>query len=327
MQQKNIIVKKIVYPKSTEQLIERLKLKDLKICDVNSAKEILFKMGYSSIKKYRTPVYDNKTKKYIYKSSIEDIYKIYEFDMDLKMLFLKYFLSIENLFRDSYNFLVYYKINSKNAMARNNFDCSKNKNNTSNFNDFKMSSEKNAKNRVKWIAMYINEGYEIPSWLLFDSFNMGFISKYYDFLDHSLKKEISKYISDKRNIFIKNKWILSFLKSLTCARNLCVHNEPLFSNVDYEIMKDSVKKFMPLYSKKNKNEYEQCGSIGLFSYVIIFKYLLSKKEFEDFFKGFINILKKFKKNISKQIFRQVVAIMKIPSNYKKIVSMDVNNHE
>ena len=326
MQEEKRDVMKKIYPKSIDQLIDRLRLKKLKIGNVDFAKKIIYKVGYSGIKQYRLPLYDINKREYIKNATINDIKIIYEFDLDLKMLFLKYFLVIENLFRDAFNYIVYEKIKTKSPMSRDLFNCKGQSKDIGNFNIFRKECEKNARNRIKWNARYLKEGYEIPSWILFDSFNMGYISKYYEFLEWDYKKSISEYISENRKINIKAKWILSFLKSLKYARNLCVHNEPLFSNIDYEIQPESVKSFDKLYSKKEMKSNDVFNK-GLFSYIIILKYFLDKENFKSFFKSFKKILNKLRKRISKKTYNEVFKIIKMPHKYKRIVNMEVNENE
>ena len=83
---------------SYEQQIETLtKDKNLQIDDIAYAKEILRQMSYYSLIGGYKDIFKNPTtKKYKDGTRFEDIVELYYFDEDLRQLFLKYLIKVEN---------------------------------------------------------------------------------------------------------------------------------------------------------------------------------------------------------------------------------------
>ena len=70
--------------------------KDLEIQNVEYAKKILFKTGYFPlINGYKEAFKDSDSKRFQKGVCFEDIYELYQFDNDLRSIFLKYILVAE----------------------------------------------------------------------------------------------------------------------------------------------------------------------------------------------------------------------------------------
>ena len=80
--------------KSTNQLIEILNSKCVSIKDENSAKHLIEKYSYYSIVNSYKWIF-KKGKNYKDNASFEEIFAIYKFDKNLKIIMLKYILEIE----------------------------------------------------------------------------------------------------------------------------------------------------------------------------------------------------------------------------------------
>ena len=106
------------------------------------------------------------------------------------------------------------------------------------------------------------------------------------------------------------------MKVLTLYRNVCAHNERLFSYKSrYDIPDTVLHKKMKF--PQNGNKYE-CGKNDLFSVVIAFRMLLSKDDFAEFKKSLNQIMNQYMKktsNLSQDIFLKA---MGFPENWKSI---------
>ena len=70
--------------------------KELSICDSDFAKTILQKISYYSlIDGYREPFKPLRSGKFYYGVTFEEIFSFYTFDEELRSLFLKYILKVE----------------------------------------------------------------------------------------------------------------------------------------------------------------------------------------------------------------------------------------
>lgn len=87
--------------KTIDEQIELLKTRNIIFNDENKAKEILLNGNYYNIINGYKDLFLNPENKNLYKSgtTFEEIYALYEFDRQLRSLFLEYILKIENSMR------------------------------------------------------------------------------------------------------------------------------------------------------------------------------------------------------------------------------------
>lgn len=116
--------------KTIGEQIEILKSRNIIIDDYDKAYKMLSKNNYYYlINGYKDLFIDwtSKEEKYIENTKLEEIYKVYEFDKNIKINFLKYLLLIENEIDTyiAYEFLMSY--GHKNYLIPKNFNCSKTK--------------------------------------------------------------------------------------------------------------------------------------------------------------------------------------------------------
>ena len=105
--------------KSTDELIEILNSKGVSIKNVNNAKYLIERYSYYSIINSYKWIFKNgdEYKKY---ASFEEIFAMYKFDKNLKIIMLKYILEVEaiiktkiaNLFAEKYGINDYLNINN-----------------------------------------------------------------------------------------------------------------------------------------------------------------------------------------------------------------------
>ena len=115
---------------------------------------------------------------------------------------------------------------------------------------------------------------------------------------------------------VNEKGLEQYLKILTLFRNVCAHNERLYS---FRIQIDFPD--TPLHGKlgipKKGNQY-LLGKRDLFGLVIAFRYLLPKQSFLAFQKSLIRILKQYIKSSNQISEPALLSMMGFPSNWEKI---------
>lgn len=151
----------------------------------------------------------------------------------------------------------------------------------------------------------------VPMWVIMKTLTFGQMSKMYSFLSTSMKTKISirfEHVSEKE--------LIQYMKVLTLYRNVCAHNERLFSYKSrFDIPDTALHKKMKL--PRNGNKYE-CGKNDLFSVIIAFRMLLAKEDFAEFKKSLNQIISQYVKktgNVSQNMF---LGAMGFPENWKKI---------
>ena len=244
--------------------------KNLAIPDHDYAKRMLQQIGYFGlIGGYKTPFKNPTTKKYKDGTTFEDIVALYKLDENLRELFLKYILQIERHMR---SLLSYYFTEKHGEQQSHYLNPANYSNNTRHAADVTrlISTLDNLANRNSDYP-YINHqrtNYgNVPLWVLVSGITFGSLSKFYSYTTQDLKVKISKNF-DKVN----EKQLEQYLTVITKFRNVCAHNERLYS---YKTRNDipNTTIHQKLGISKNGSQYV-CGKHDLFALVIAFRYLL-----------------------------------------------------
>lgn len=115
---------------------------------------------------------------------------------------------------------------------------------------------------------------------------------------------------------IKKNEMISYLKVLTLYRNVCAHNERLFSFHTYIDIPDTLI-HKRLNIPKNGSIYI-CGKNDLFCVVIAFRYLLPQNDFLVFKKQLVHILNQHEKKNSNLKLNKLYEYTGFPPNWKQI---------
>lgn len=302
--------------KTIDEQIEILKLRNVLIEDYNIAYKILSKNNYYYLINGYKNLFIDKTKnieKYLNNTKIEEIYALYKFDKDIKIIFLKHLLLLESEIDTHIAYEFSKSYGHKNYLILDNFNNSKKIFIQKFINDINLEIEYQYKNSNKMITHYLDNYKYIPLWVLVRVLSFGKISKFYSLMKPKEQNEISR----KYNLRIKEFKVM--LHNLTLIRNICAHDEKL-----YDIkMKNRI--FNTIYHKKlqikNKNGNYQFATRDLFSIVIILKMLLGKEIFSEFYSNIIKTIEKLENQLSVIKIDKVFYKMGFPKNYRKLIDM------
>ena len=290
--------------------------KNLAIPDHDYAKRMLQQIGYFGlIGGYKTPFKNPTTKKYKDGTTFEDIVALYKLDENLRELFLKYILQIERHMR---SLLSYYFTEKHGEQQSHYLNPANYSNNTRHAADVTrlISTLDNLANRNSDYP-YINHqrtNYgNVPLWVLVSGITFGSLSKFYSYTTQDLKVKISKNF-DKVN----EKQLEQYLTVITKFRNVCAHNERLYSYKTKNDIPDT-----PLHQKlsisKNGSQYIY-GKRDLFALVIAFRYLLPDQDFKKFKISLSRILNHYLESTGSMTEADLYKYMGFPNNWKKISS-------
>ena len=302
--------------KTIYEQIEILKSRNIVIDNYNKAYKILSKNNYYYlINGYKDLFLDvtSKEEKYINNTRLEEIYALYKYDKNIKNIFLKYILQIENEV-DTY---VAYEFSK--SYGHKNYLISKNFNNSNSkksliekfIKDVNLEIQYQYKNSNEMIIHYLDNYNYVPLWVLVRILSFGKVSRFYSLMKSKEQNAISK----KYNLRIKQFSVI--LHNLTLARNICAHDEKL-----YDIkMKNRISS--TIYHKKLKIENEngnyKYATRDLFSIVIVLKILLEKEQFSPFYTEIINSIHMLEKELKAISIDKVLYKMGFPKNYKKLL--------
>lgn len=208
--------------KTNEQLIEYLISKNVIIEDKAKALRNLEKYSYYSIINGYKSVFKNENNNYKSNVTFEEIFALYEFDKNIKAIFLKFTLEIEVIIKSLMANTLAEKYGVQDYFNIENFDENANE-------DFKNNLIENINkeiddNYTKHMAIkHYKDTYNfIPPFVLTKILTFGVISRYYGLLKQNDRQDISKYFK------ISDKLLKQILVNLTMIRNISAHSDRLF---------------------------------------------------------------------------------------------------
>ena len=264
--------------KTLDEQIDILKSKGLIVTDIEKTKSILLRENYFFISGYRHLfMKSRKDQMFIPGTTFEELYAMFIFDRRVRNIFFKNLLIIENNIKSlmSYQLSKKYGYREKDYLNYKNFskDPMKARQVHDVLNKVKRQIRVNGKQHSATMHYMTNYGY-IPLWILVKVLSFGIVSELYGILDDSDQIEISGiYDLDVETLII-------YLSILANYRNLCAHEDILYDHRTQKVIPDS-KYHYQLNIDMTDGEYNY-GKNDLFAVVIIFKRLLTDKEFREF---------------------------------------------
>ena len=241
---------------------------------VNNKEDALYKIKtysyYSIINTYKD-VFKNTNNEYKKNVSFDEIYALFEFDKNLRSIFLKYSLEIEMILKSLLAETISSRYGIKDYLIKENFDDMLNKATiTESINVIEEEINKqNGKHEA--VTHYIDEYGFVPPFVLTKILTLGELSRLYAMLKQSDRQSISK------NFKLSDRVLKQIIVNMTMIRNICAHNDRLFSF--HSKFRISFK-----YIEKNYNE----KSVNIYMIMKCMESLLPKDQKKDFVK-LINI--------------------------------------
>jgi len=298
----------------TQQMDKLEHDKNLVIADRNYAETVLKRLSYFALISGYKKLYMNlTTRKYKDDTTFEEIVALYRLDENLRGLSLKYLLQIEQAMRSmlSYYFTEKHGDIQTAYLSPQNYDNSPRKKQALSTLLGVLKTLALNSTDYPYINHHRNKHKNVPLWVLAKVLTFGNISKLYQFFTQDIKVKVSKnYVS------VNEKELVQYLKVLTKFRNVCAHNDRLFSFTTKDDIPDTVIHAKLGIAKKG-SQYVY-GKNDLFSLVIAFRYLLEKEEF-ILFKRMLN--KEIVNFISKTThisYNELLHEMGFPINWTKI---------
>ena len=208
---------------SNQELICYLLSKNLIINDKEKALQCIEKYSYYSIINGYKAVFKNEDNSFKKNTSFEEIFSLYEFDKNIKFIFLKHILEIEVVIKSLVANTIAEKYGVEDYLKSEYLD------NTANEIVVKEFIEKVKKdiddNYIKHPAIkHYKDTYNfVPPFVLVKILTFGVASSYYGLLKQSDRQAIAKYFK------ISDKLLKQILKNLTTIRNVAAHSDRLYN--------------------------------------------------------------------------------------------------
>ena len=253
--------------KNNEELIDYLISKNVIVNNRELALKNIEKYSYYSIINGYKFVFKDNDNNYKENTSFEEIFALYEFDKNIKAIFLKFTLEIEVILKSLMANTLAEKYGVEDYLKLENLDENVEKELV---DDFIVKIEKEIDdNYIKHPAIkHYKDTYGfVPPFILTKILTFGAISRYYSLLKQSDRQKISKYFK------LSDKLLRQILINLTMVRNISAHSDRLFNYRNkYDISFKNIEKD---YSRK---EY----LCNLYMIIKSMKVLLDEEKCKEF---------------------------------------------
>ena len=280
--------------KSNEELVEYLILKNVIIHDREKTLKNIEKYSYYSIVNGYKNVFRDKNNNYKPNVAFEEIFALYEFDKNIKAIFLKFILEIEVIIKSLMANMLAKKYGIQDYLKSENFD----ENIDSKFIDNLIESinKEVDDNYSKHTAIkHYKDVYNfIPPFVLTKILTFGVISRYYGLLKQTDRQEISKYFK------VSDKLLKQILVNLTMVRNISAHSDRLFCYRN---------KYYISFKNIDKN-YKRSGNLtNIYMIIECMRLILDREEFNEFEILFNVEVNKLKEKLHSIDIKDILKIM------------------
>lgn len=304
--------------KTLEEQIAILRDKGVIIDDENYTKEVLLRENYFFINGYRHLFLISPSQRYfIPNTNFRELYAMFNFDRQIRNIFFKNLLIIENNIKSimAYQISKKYGYKEEDYLSPKNFNTDKERANQLNdlLKKMKRQIRVNGSQHTATSHYITNYGY-IPPWIVVKVLSFGIISELYTIMKREDQDDIA-------NIYgMSTDQLLTYLPILANYRNLCAHEDILY---DHKVQRqiDNTKFHSLLNIPIVDGEYVY-GKDDLFSLILIMKFLLREEDFTLLINEFdyeTSILSGKLKVIK---IDKVLNKMGIPLNYQEISRLE-----
>ena len=280
--------------KNNKELIEYLISKNVIINDKEQALKNIEKYSYYSIVNGYKRVFKDENNNYKTNVTFEEIFALYEFDKNIKAIFLKYTLEIEVIIKSLIANTLSEKYGIQDYLKLENFD----ENVNENFINKLIESIKNEiddnYNKHTAIKHYKDTYNFIPPFVLTKILTFGVISRYYGLLKQSDRQNISKYFR------LSDKLLKQILVNLTMVKNISAHSDRLFC---------FRSKYYIAFKHINGNYKKNGNFTNIYMIIECMKLLLDEEKFKEFKGLFDTEVEKLKGKLNSININNILIIM------------------
>lgn len=258
----------------------------------------------------------------IYKNgtTFDEVYALYVFDRELRSIYLRYLLKIENTFKTviSHEFSANY--GHDNYLKIENFDSSSERNISSAIKligDIQQELARQMTKHHQVVTHYMTEHGYIPLWVLVNVLTFGKIENFYKNMKPADKTTVSKHFKLQTDEFAK------FMHMLALARNKCAHDERFFDiKFKERIHTKSIKNFSVLGIIRSQDGSYTYGTNDAYALAIMFALILSKSDLTEFISLMKSAINKLNKQLHTISATDILAIMGYGSNWTNLIKLN-----
>ncbi len=283
--------------KSNEELLNHMLSKGIIVKNKKKAIELFERYTYYSIVNTYKEVF-KLNNNYIKGVTFEEIFALYEFDKNLKIIFLKYSLEIEMIIKSLIANTISEKYGVKDYLKIKNFDDKADIDSIKHI-VFSVGEElKQNYGKHSAITHYQDQYGFIPPFVLVKIMTMGQISRYYGLLRQEDRQRISKYFK------LSDKLLKQILLNVTLVRNFSAHNNRLYT---------FHSKFFISFKTIDKTYNTNDKSTNLYIIMKCMELLLDDRQKKRFIKEINSEINKLSKKLKSIDIKNILNIMGFPN--------------
>lgn len=280
--------------RSNNDLIEYLISKNLIINNKEQALRNIEKYSYYSIINSYKNLFKDKYNNYKQNASFEEIFALYEFDKNIKAIFLKFTLEIEVIIKSLIANTIAEKYGVSDYLKSENFDESANEELINKLIESINKEIDDNYNKHSAIKHYKDTYNFIPPFVLTKIITFGAISRYYGLLKQTDRQNVSKYFK------LSDKLLKQMLVNLTMVRNICAHSDRLFCYRN---------KYYIAFKNIDKNYSNNDNLTNLYMVMRCMQLLLDEDKYKEFEELFYKETYKLKNKLDSITIEEVLKIM------------------
>lgn len=211
---------------SFQEQADKLAQRGCDIGDNNFCLEVLKRINYYRLTAYFLPFKINEEDRYKAGTSIEAVYRIYDFDKKIRAVLFSALEDIEILFRAQ---IAYYHSEKYGALGYLDKETFSKLHKPDKFTK-NLNAEIDRNKKIPFVAHHINKyNRKLPLWVAVDLFSFSTLSLFYSDLHIRDQKELAKimYPGTPYNHDILKSW----LRCCTDLRNICAHHSRLYYRI------------------------------------------------------------------------------------------------
>lgn len=280
--------------KNNKELIEYLISKNVTVNNIEQALENIEQYSYYSIVNSYKFVFKDEENNYKPNVTFEEIFALYEFDKNIKAIFLKYTLEIEVIIKSLMANIIAEQYGVENYLKLENFD--------------EQANEEFKNNLIECVNKEIEDNYKkhsaikhykdtygfIPPFVLTKILTFGVISRYYGLLKQADRQAISKRFK------LSDKLLKQILVNLTMVRNISAHSDRLFC---------FCSKYYISFKEIDEEYHTEGNFTNLYMIIKCMQVLLKKDKFDEFENLFNKEVENLKEKINSIDINDILKIM------------------
>lgn len=279
---------------------------------------------YNVINGYKEPFLASKataTNDEVYKpgTTFDEVFALYHFDRELRNIYLKFLLKIENTFKTVIAHEFSAKYGHDNYLKIDNFDLSNERSISSAIKligDIQQEIARQMSKHHQAVTHYMTEHGYIPLWVLVNVLTFGKIENFYKNMKPADKTVVAKQFNLQPDELSK------FMHMLALARNKCAHDERFFDiRFRESIHTKSIKNFNLLGLVRAKDGSYTYGTNDAYALAIMFALLLSKTDLNEFISSMRDVFSKLQKQLHTIPSSDIMSIMGFGTNWMNITRL------